>query len=271
MARGGINKVLVKQARDALLSKGVNPSIDAVRAELGNTGSKTTIHRYLKELEYSEGARLDDETLLSSTLKEMVARLASQLKEEAQQVVTEAEERHKGELSGLQQLNDNQTMVITSTEKQLNNLEGQLAESQSLNKSLDTDLQAANAEVQRLEQQVADQKSMLIEKGSHIESLEEKHKHNREALEHYRQSVKEQRDQDQRKHEQQVQHLQTEQRQLNQSLSIKQTEITQLSKDNARLATELSEARKQLSSSESELRDSVNQLKNVERQSAERD
>ena len=30
MARGGINKVLVKQARESLLSKGQNPSIDAI-------------------------------------------------------------------------------------------------------------------------------------------------------------------------------------------------------------------------------------------------
>lgn len=40
MARGGINKALVKQARDEVLVKGQNPSIDAVRIALGNTGPK---------------------------------------------------------------------------------------------------------------------------------------------------------------------------------------------------------------------------------------
>ena len=79
MARGGINKLLVKQARDALMTRGENPSIDRVRIELGNTGSKATIHRYLKELEEEESARLDDEALLSNALKEMVAKLASKL------------------------------------------------------------------------------------------------------------------------------------------------------------------------------------------------
>lgn len=48
MARGGVNKAIVLEARRALLARGENPSIDAVRIELGNTGSKTTIHRYLK-------------------------------------------------------------------------------------------------------------------------------------------------------------------------------------------------------------------------------
>ncbi|WP_249746370.1 DNA-binding protein [Pseudomonas rhodesiae] len=46
MARGGINKAVVQEARQALLARGANPSIDAVRVELGNTGSKTTISRY---------------------------------------------------------------------------------------------------------------------------------------------------------------------------------------------------------------------------------
>lgn len=49
MARGGINKALVHAARDALLGRGLHPSIDLVRVELGNTGSKSTIQRYLKE------------------------------------------------------------------------------------------------------------------------------------------------------------------------------------------------------------------------------
>ena len=51
MARGGINKIVVQAARLAILARGENPSIDAIRIELGNTGSKTTIHRYLKELD----------------------------------------------------------------------------------------------------------------------------------------------------------------------------------------------------------------------------
>lgn len=34
MARGGINKAVVQIARDALIARGVNPSINAVRVEL---------------------------------------------------------------------------------------------------------------------------------------------------------------------------------------------------------------------------------------------
>ena len=38
MARGGVNKVNVQKARQAILARGEHPSIDAVRVELGNTG-----------------------------------------------------------------------------------------------------------------------------------------------------------------------------------------------------------------------------------------
>lgn len=34
MARGGINKALVQKARQAILARGENPSIDAIRVEL---------------------------------------------------------------------------------------------------------------------------------------------------------------------------------------------------------------------------------------------
>lgn len=51
MARAGVYFSDVKRAWDALVSEGRRPSIDAVRAALGNTGSKTTIHKYLREIE----------------------------------------------------------------------------------------------------------------------------------------------------------------------------------------------------------------------------
>ena len=51
MARAGIYKSEVVRARNNLLAMGRYPSIDAIRGELGNTGSKGTIHRYLKEIE----------------------------------------------------------------------------------------------------------------------------------------------------------------------------------------------------------------------------
>ena len=74
MARSGLYKSEVKRARDALLAKGTNPSVDAVRVELGNTGSKTTIHKYLKELEEEDGGAGGRKASISETLQNKIGR-----------------------------------------------------------------------------------------------------------------------------------------------------------------------------------------------------
>lgn len=82
MARAGLEKADVKRARDSLLAQSQYPSVDAVRIALGNTGSKSTIHRYLKELEEEQGAASRPNGV-SEALQDLVARLAARLHEEA--------------------------------------------------------------------------------------------------------------------------------------------------------------------------------------------
>ena len=55
MARPGVSKAEVQRARLGIMKAGKHPSIDAIRIELGNTGSKATIYRHLKEIEADEG------------------------------------------------------------------------------------------------------------------------------------------------------------------------------------------------------------------------
>jgi hypothetical protein len=54
MARSGLTKTQVREARDRLLAEGRHPSVDAVRHALGDSGSKSTIHKHLKELRSEE-------------------------------------------------------------------------------------------------------------------------------------------------------------------------------------------------------------------------
>ncbi len=250
MARGGINKALVKQARDTLLSKGQNPSIDTIRMELGNTGSKTTIHRYLRELEFEEGARLDDESLLSESIKGLVASLAAKLHEEAHSIVSRAEESNEKQLSLLRKRNEEQSHSINTAEQRIKALEDQVSIARQQLADVTEKHQTEFTRNQRFEQQVNDLEKMGADKDLYIQSLEEKHQHSREALEHYRQSAKDQREQDSRRHESQVQQLQAEQRKLQQTLSVKQDELTQLYKDNGRLVSEIGEARKRVAAME---------------------
>lgn len=85
MARTGLTKSEVKETRDRLIADGKYPSVDAVRQALGNTGSKSTIHRFLKELDDAggdAGARRDD---TARALQALVDQLADKLHAEAEQ------------------------------------------------------------------------------------------------------------------------------------------------------------------------------------------
>jgi len=241
MARGGINKAVVQKARHALLARGIHPSIDAVRIELGNTGSKTTIHRYLKELESSEQAISSD--ALSAPLTGLIGQMLGQLKEEAQQSVAQAHEALLRERATVQQQSAVLEARMRDLESQCSGLALQLQTAQELSLQEQQQRQAVEIDNARMVQSLQDLEVRVRERDERIQSLEDMHQHARDGMEHYRQASKEQREQEQRRHEAQTSELQAEIRQLRQTLMIKQDELTQLNRDNARL---LSEAQQQL-------------------------
>lgn len=251
MARGGINKTLVQMARDRLLAKGRHPSVDAVRVELGQTGSKATIHRYLKELESENPLKTND---LNEALTKFVASLAAQLQQDAEAVVEAAKTAHQSQVESLnQQLSQlRQSLLASQDRNQL--LESQLSEAQRQANETSEEARRNALAYARTEQELSGQKSLNEQKDAHIRSIEEKHRHARESLEHFRASVKDQREQEARRHEQQLQQMQAELRQLNQTLSIKQTDIVQLNKANGELASEVKSLRRQLTKADSEQR-----------------
>jgi len=242
MARGGVNKVIVLKARQSLLARGENPSIDAVRIELGNTGSKTTIHRYLKEIETFDPAPPTSSERLSEELTALVAGLLERLQEEGREAIDLAQAQFDTERTALQQQLDASQVQVGSLQREVDIQKSALAaqseELQLCQASLQTEI-TRNA---RLSQSCSDLELRVQEKDDQIRSLEDKHQHAREALEHYRTAVKEQRDQEQRRHEGQLQQVQLELRQLQQTLMLKQDELTRLNRDNERL---LAEARQQ--------------------------
>lgn len=247
MARSGLYKSDVKKARDALISLGKNPSVDAVRVELGNTGSKTTIHKYLKELEAEDGGADAKRASVSDALQDLVERLAARLHEEADERVAAIQKEfdakaseHNAVLVAAKLENTKMQAHVRETEDALEQQNAAFAISQ-------TSLQRESTARQVAEQQIADLKERLAENEAHRKSLDEKHQHAREALAHYRDSVKEQREADARRHEQQVQQLQAELRLAQQTIAVKQEETTRLNQDGVRLISELTHVRQALS------------------------
>lgn len=238
MARGGINKAVVQTARLAILARGENPSIDAVRIEMGNTGSKTTIHRYLKELDDSETRLTITEAPIDDELGELVARLAQRLKEKAQEPIDLAQAQFEQQKTALLAQVEALEEAHSQLKQQCDIQASALAEESAALQTASTSLQTEQTRNAGLSQACSDYELRISDKDEQIRSLEEKHLHARDALEHYRNAIKEQREQEQRRHEGQVQQLQAELRQAQQSAMVRQDEITQLHRDNERLLIE---------------------------------
>lgn len=173
MARSGVSKAEVQAARLALIARGENPSIDAVRIEMGNTGSKTTIHRFMRELDEQDAgaspAQIDDELLI------LVSRLAGRLREQAQEHIDEAQARLDAEKKALQDaLQQTQRQLADLIERhalQTTKLGTQTATLLSTQQALQTE-QKQNA---RLVQAAKDVESRLQDKDEQIRSLKDQH------------------------------------------------------------------------------------------------
>ena len=246
MARGGVNKAVVQIARTAILARGEHPSIDAVRIEMGNTGSKTTIHRYLKELDEVDSRRGAPQEQIGDELTELVARLAQRLQEQAQEPIDRAQAHYEQLKVQLQdQLSEAQN-AQAQLEQQLE-IQGAALSLESTNlEATRSMLQTEQTRNAALNQACSDFELRLNDRDEQIRSLEDKHLHARDALEHYRSAVKEQREQDQRRHEGQLQQVQMELRQAQQSALVRQDEITQLHRDNERVLSESRALNKEL-------------------------
>jgi chromosome segregation ATPase len=254
MARSGIYKSEVVRARNKLLSTGVYPSIDAVRVELGNTGSKATIHRFLKEIEEEEGGTTGTRVSVSEAIQDLVGRLAARLNEEADARGLEIQARNAAEIAQLQA-----ALVALKSENQaqrqsLQRTELALADEQAAHGKTSATLGHRTLEATQLTAQVNGLQERLSSEEGHRQSLEEKHQHARQALEHFRQAAKEQREQEQRKHEQQEQYLQAELRKTNDALSAKQQELMKVTQEGSRLVGDLSRAQADLHQAQEELR-----------------
>ena len=254
MARAGIYKSEVLRARDRLIAQGRHPSIDAVRVELGNTGSKTTISRYLKEIEEEEGGRPNGTTAVSESILELVSRLAERLHEEADERLRDQAARHD---AILQSLRNDLAAAQSASAAFRDQLERAQLALDGTRKELEAGRAAGQEQATRcaqLQQQVADFQDRLTETGAQVRSLEALHQNARDALEHFRQAAKEQREQAQRQHDQQIAFLQTELRTQQETSNRLQQQQLAVQRETSELANELKATRTKLLEAEARVR-----------------
>jgi chromosome segregation ATPase len=271
MARGGINKAVVEQARQALLGRGVYPSIDAVRVELGNTGSKTTIARCLKELDTQAPREATSRERMSEELKALVEGLLDRLAEEGAEVVAQAQAEFDRQRAEWEARLEGAEADLKSARLQCDSQQAALTEQSGVLQTTHSSWQTELTRNAKLSQQCQDLELRVQDKERQIQSLEEKHVHARAALEHYREAMKAQREQDQRRHEAQLQQIQLEQRKLQETLIIKQDESTRLNRDNERLLGELRQQARALADQQEQAQRLATELRTAQMSSARSD
>ncbi|MNH96062.1 hypothetical protein D3C73_487230 [compost metagenome] len=236
MARGGINKAVVKIARNALLARGLHPSIDAVRVELGNTGSKTTIQRYLKEL--SEVEAPAPEMPLDEELGRYIASLVARVQQRAEEALVADRAAFDRQQLAAQQQREVEAAHLEHLQQGHVALEQARQAGLVREQALIGQLQVCELERQRLQEAHEQQLRLLEDRAGQILSLEGKHRLTQEALDHYREQHVLQREQEMQRHDQQLQQLQREARMNRDQLLSKQEELSQLYRDLERMSGE---------------------------------
>lgn len=256
MGRPGLYRSDVEKARRALLSRGLNPSIDLLRTELGNTGSRSTIHRLLKEIETDNPASgpTGERVGLSDALGDLVSRLAEQLQQEANAIVADAEARHRAEQALSTAALESQRQESTRFAASLQKNEVMLATERDAHEATRAELAKAQLTLASQAAQLDGLAVQLGEREERIASLEQKHTQSREALEHFRTAAKEQREQEIRRHDHALQTLQLELRQAGDALTAKNHELQQLHRDNGRLLEQQVTQERELTSVRDDLR-----------------
>lgn len=177
MARTGLSKEEVAHARDGLLAQGQYPSVDAVRVALGNTGSKTTIHKYLKELDEEQGGTVaagGRPSTISDVLHDLVERLAARLRQESDDQLDLARAELAEKELQLAQANRQMESELRTTREQEARLQTELRQQRLAFNIKQDELAQLSKESSRIATELAHTQQSLYEQLTNARKLEQK-------------------------------------------------------------------------------------------------
>ena len=186
------------------MATGKYPSVDAVRRELGNRGSKSTIHRHLRELEDEARGKPGGHAAISEALTDLVARLAERLQAETEVRLHTLAAAHTEELARHRQAYETARAELAEMRRTLEDVRACLADEQAHHRRKTDRLRGEILAHASTTRQVIDLTDLLRAEEETRRALEEKYRHSVASLEHYRNAVKEQREQESRRHAEQV-------------------------------------------------------------------
>lgn len=196
MARSGINKLDVHKAAARLMEEGKNPTVDAVRDILG-TGSKSTIAPLLKQWKAQHGNWSEvQDTGLPVSLISTVKALYEGMQHEAQEKVNEAQAIATETLEQSARALHDKEQALQSTQEELQEIEAYLKTANKANDTLRKQRVEDALQTQQVNnenQALAEQLKAALQENKQLTALLQQ---GQENLEHYRESVQQQRAQE---------------------------------------------------------------------------
>ncbi|MFZ6725818.1 DNA-binding protein [Undibacterium sp. MH2W] len=238
MARAGILYSDVVRAAEKISQSGVAPTVDKVRAMLGDTGSKSTIAPMLKQW---KDAHSSDAAAIKSGLPESILNAVRAVYELIQAESDNAISQTKAECDQQLAEKNNQlstlTKKVTLLEETQRALQEQLSREQTSNQSLNKQLNECKTSLSTLESEKLGLTSRLIDNEKQLDALHHQLTSSRQQFEHFQAASAEQRNDDRRLYEAKITRLESELRQMHAINATTQTETAQLKAEILRLET----------------------------------
>ena len=229
MARAGVNYIHVVKAAEAIKERGLEPTVDRVREQLG-TGSKSTIAPLLKQWK-AQNAAASDVSGLPSDLVEVVKSLYERVQQDAELKIEEISSSLNETISHLEQQ--------TSTAQQHNlSLAEQNNALALLNQTTSEELEILRAQEIKHKADAVNKASIILGLKATVKEAKEENRAARARLEHYQTQVAQER-----------QSSSQQQQQLTQQF---QDQIKQLSIQNSDLSSKLHDQQQRVNEKEKE-------------------
>lgn len=256
MARPGVTYHEVAEAATKLTEQNTRPSIEAVRGVLG-TGSNSTINRYLKQWRDHQGPQAELEKGLPVSLLTAVKGIYEAISDEAKTLYLEAEAGHKQVVVELK----SQMETLESTKNQLNQEKITQAETLTQVGEENAALKRQLDELQKVQSESTNENQLLNarldDKVSELERLAQQLNHAQANLEHYRDTVREERVTEKRELNEKIAGLENK-------LQAQQTLATNLNSEFIKLQQQHAAAEKAKNTAITERENGVLQYKNCE-------
>lgn len=220
MARLGVTYHDVANAAEQVLGHGKSPTIELVRQIL-RTGSTTTIANHLRKwrTEQEEAAGSSKRTTMPDELLSLMQGLWERTQHHADSRVGELEAQHQQAISALNQEIENHKAAIHNWQNRQEQWTKEKEDLVSRNADLRVTVETLKDEKNNLIAQVSAKDHHINEKNERITELHRLHSQTQANLEHFRESVHEQRLRDQQELDNQRQQSKAEIQALNHVLS----------------------------------------------------